>query len=60
MTKLDSGRNEMMARRILVAATTLMHFPSYGVVVDDITLTQRNVVAPGGFVGGFFPTAAPR
>ncbi|HEY1302945.1 MAG TPA: hypothetical protein VGF24_05325 [Vicinamibacterales bacterium] len=29
-----------------------MHFPSYGVVVDDIKLTQRDVVAAGGFVGG--------
>jgi len=30
-----------------------MQFPSYGAVVDDITLTQRDVVAPGGYVGGF-------
>jgi hypothetical protein len=37
-----------------------MHFPSYGVVVDDITLTQRDVVAAGGFVGGGAPPAAPR
>ena len=39
-----------------------MQFPSYGVVVDDITLTQRDVVAPGGFVGGFLTGrgAAPR
>jgi hypothetical protein len=29
-----------------------MHFPSYGVVVDDILLGQRDVVARGGFVGG--------
>jgi hypothetical protein len=29
-----------------------MHFPSYGVVVDDITLAQKDVVAAGGFVGG--------
>jgi hypothetical protein len=29
-----------------------MHFPSYGVVVDDITLTQKDVVARGGFVAG--------
>jgi hypothetical protein len=29
-----------------------MHFPSYAVVVDDITLTQRDVVARGGFLGG--------
>ena len=29
-----------------------MHFPSYGLVVDDITLTHRDVVAPGGYVGG--------
>jgi len=36
-----------------------MHFPSYGVVVDDITLTQRDVVAAGGFVGGGAP-APPR
>jgi hypothetical protein len=37
-----------------------MQFPSYGVVVDDITLTQRDVVAPGGFIGGFFGAAPPR
>jgi hypothetical protein len=37
-----------------------MHFPSYGVVVDDITLTQRDVVAAGGFVGGGAPPAPPR
>jgi hypothetical protein len=37
-----------------------MHFPSYGVVVDDITLSQRDVVAAGGFVGGGAPPAAPR
>jgi hypothetical protein len=36
-----------------------MHFPSYGVVVDDITLAQRDVVAPGGFVGGGAPPAQP-
>jgi hypothetical protein len=29
-----------------------MHFPSYGIVVDDIRLTHRDVVAPGGYVGG--------
>jgi hypothetical protein len=29
-----------------------MHFPSYGLVVDDIKLTHRDVVAPGGYVGG--------
>jgi hypothetical protein len=29
-----------------------MHFPSYGVVVDDIRLAQPDVVAAGGFVGG--------
>lgn len=29
-----------------------MHFPSYGVIVDDIVLTQRDIVARGGFVGG--------
>lgn len=34
-----------------------MHFPSYGVVVDDISLAQRDVVAPGGFVGGGAPPA---
>lgn len=27
-----------------------MHFPSYGVVVDDVRLSQRDVVKPGGFV----------
>jgi hypothetical protein len=37
-----------------------MHFPSYGVVVDDITLTQRDVIAPGGFIGGGGPPAPPR
>jgi hypothetical protein len=37
-----------------------MHFPSYGVIVDDITLTQRDVVAAGGFVGGGAAPAAPR
>jgi hypothetical protein len=38
-----------------------MHFPSYGVVVDDITLSQRDVVAAGGFVGGgAAPPAQPR
>jgi hypothetical protein len=36
-----------------------MHFPSYGVVVDDITLAQRDVVAAGGFVGGGGPPAQP-
>jgi hypothetical protein len=36
-----------------------MHFPSYGVVVDDTTLAQRDVVAPGGFVGGGSPPAQP-
>jgi hypothetical protein len=35
-----------------------MHFPSYGVVVDDITLAQRDVVAAGGFVGGGAPPPA--
>jgi len=34
-----------------------MHFSSYGVVVDDILLTHRAVVAPGGFIGGFFSIA---
>ena len=29
-----------------------MHFPSYGIVVDDIKLSHRDVVAPGGYVGG--------
>lgn len=29
-----------------------MHFPSYGLVVDDVKLTHRDVVAPGGYVGG--------
>jgi len=29
-----------------------MHFPSYGLVVDDIRWTHRDVVAPGGYVGG--------
>jgi hypothetical protein len=37
-----------------------MHFPSYGVVVDDIALTQRDVVAAGGFVGGGAAPAPPR
>ena len=39
-----------------------MHFPSYGVVVDDIKLTQRDVVAAGGFIGGGggAPPAPPR
>jgi hypothetical protein len=32
-----------------------MHFPSYGVVVDDIRLAQPDVVAAGGFVGGGAP-----
>ena len=36
-----------------------MHFPSYGVVVDDIKLTQRDVVAAGGFIGGGGAPAAP-
>jgi hypothetical protein len=35
-----------------------MHFPSYGVVVDDITLGQRDVVDAGGFVGGGVAPAA--
>jgi hypothetical protein len=34
-----------------------MHFPSYG--VDDIKLTQRDVVAAGGFIGGGGPPPAP-
>jgi hypothetical protein len=35
-----------------------MHFPSYGVVVDDVTLAQRDVVAAGGFIGGGAPPPA--
>jgi len=27
-----------------------MDFPSYGVVVDDVRLSQRDVVKPGGFI----------
>ncbi len=37
-----------------------MHFPSYGVVVDDIRLAQKDVVAAGGFVGGGGAPAPPR
>jgi hypothetical protein len=37
-----------------------MQFPSYAVVVDDIRLTQRDVVAPGGFLGGFLGAAPQR
>lgn len=29
-----------------------MHFPSYGIVVDDVKLSHRDVVLPGGYVGG--------
>jgi hypothetical protein len=36
-----------------------MHFPSYGVVVDDIKLSQRDVVAAGGFIGGGAQPPAP-
>ncbi len=38
-----------------------MHFPSYGIVVDDVKLSHRDVVLPGGYVGGasFFGGAPP-
>jgi hypothetical protein len=38
-----------------------MHFPSYGLVVDDVKLSHVDVVAPGGYVGGasFFGGAPP-